>query len=403
MKDEELASAPQKLAEAASERADLVKAQRDLEDRSRTMELDVERRVSEEAKKIRDKAAKDAAEQSVLEAERQRLRDEEHRQQLDGMKRHIAELQRRAQQGSAQLHGEAQEVVLRDLLLESFGDDDIADVGKGIHGADALQRVRGVGGADCGAIVWESKRTKAWSNDWLAKARDDQRAAGAACAVIVTQVLPPGIRHFAVVDGVWICAWPYATALGAALRASLVEVAVARRSAEGRGEKMQMLYEYLTGTEFRNSVGGFVEAFKEMQDELESEKRAMLTRWKRRERLMQRARDNITAFYGDLQGIAGRQLEDLPALALEAGPTSAASADADTASDTDLSELLLSLVPDDGSNSGNGSLLALFTERALTELGVIVTETDYERCKAALLTAGRLRKGKGKGGSVCRA
>lgn len=143
------------------------------------------------------------------------------------------------------MQGEAQEVVLRDLLETAFSTDSIEDVPKGVHGADLLHHVRASDGRDCGAIIWESKRTKSWSDDWLRKLRDDQRTAGAACAVIVSQVLPPDVRHFALVDGVWICAWPYATALGAALRVGLAEVAHARQVAEGRGEKMQMLFDYL--------------------------------------------------------------------------------------------------------------------------------------------------------------
>lgn len=406
LKDQELADARERLSKAAEQEALMLRKERELEDRARAIQLDIERKVSEEAKRIREQVAKVADEQAAMDRERQRLLEEEHRQQIDGMKKHIGELQRRAQQGSQQLQGEAQEVLLRDLLVESFADDDIGDVPKGVLGADALHRVRAPGGGDCGSIVWESKRTKAFCNDWLAKARDDQRSAGAACAVIVTQAMPTDVRHFGLKDGVWVCAWPYAAALGAALRASLVEVALARRSAEGRGEKMQMLYEYLTGTEFRNRVGGFVEAFKEMQEELESEKRAVLTRWKRRERLMQRARDNITAFYGDLQGIAGRQLRDLPSLALDAPqlPTADSEPENDHAASIDvLKEILFALVPEDGSNAGNGSLLDSFTERALSERGILVRAEDYERCKAALLADGRIRRARGKGGSVCRA
>lgn len=402
-KEEELEDARTKLADAATHQAAILKKERELEERAGQMDLDVERRVSEEAKRIREDATKLAEERAAMETERQRLRDEEHRLQMEAMKKNIAELQRRAQQGSQQLQGEAQEVLLRDLLVEAFADDDIEDVAKGVLGADALQRVRGARGGDCGTIVWESKRTKAWSDDWLAKARDDQRVVGAACAIIVTQAMPRDIQHFGVRENVWVCAWPFAVALGAAIRAGLVEVALARRSAEGRGEKMQMLYEYLTGTEFRNRVGGFVEAFKEMQDELESEKRAMLTRWKRRERLMQRARDNICAFYGDLQGIAGRQIEDLPPLSLDLRSLPLAEPEElDGPNDQELKELLYGLVPDDGSNAGNGSLVERFMEQALAGLGVLVTAADYERCKAALLAEGRVRRGKGKGGSVCR-
>jgi hypothetical protein len=129
--------------------------------------------------------------------------------------------------------------------------------------------------------------------------------------------LPPNVKHFVAIDGVWICGWPYTTALAAVLRTGLIEVSLARRAAEGRGEKMQMLFDYLTGPEFRNRVEGLVEALAEMHDDLEKEKRAMLAIWKRRERQMDRARNNLTALYGDLRGISGRQLSELPLLSLE--------------------------------------------------------------------------------------
>jgi hypothetical protein len=317
LKDEELAEARSKLATARAKETELLKKQRELAEREAARELEVELKVGEELRRIRGQDAAVAQQRSDLEASKQRVRDEEHRQQLEGMQKHIEELQRRAHQGSQQAQGEAQEVVLRDLLAQAFPLDDVVEVPKGMNGADLIQRVRGGDGRDCGGILWESKRTKAWSDSWLAKLRDDVRVADAGCAVIVTQALPQDIRHFGLRGGVWICAWPYASALGAILRAGLVEVAMARRVAEGRGEKMQMLYDYLTGTEFRNRVGGFVEAFKEMQEELDRERRAMMTTWKRRERLMERALNNVTAFYGDLQGIAGQGLEDLPSLALD--------------------------------------------------------------------------------------
>jgi len=318
LKDEELSEARGKLAVAASKEADWLKKQRELALREEQRELDVERKVAEELGRIREQEAMLAQQRGELDREKQRLRDQEHRQQIEGMQKHIEELQRRAQQGSQQAQGEAQEVVLRDVLAETFPLDGLEDVAKGAAGADLLQRVRASDGRDCGGILWESKRTKGWSEGWLPKLRDDVRAIDAACAVLVTQALPSDIRHFGQRGGIWICAWPYAAALGAALRAGLVEVAMARRAAEGRGEKMQVLYDYLTGSEFRNRVGGFVEAFKEMQEELDRERRAMMTTWKRRERLMERALCNVTAFYGDLQGIAGKGLEDLPHLALDA-------------------------------------------------------------------------------------
>jgi hypothetical protein len=317
-KEQELAEARSKIGVAAAREADFLKRHRELEEREQRMALDVERKLGEETRRIRQEESKLAEDRAAIEREQQLLREEEHRQTIDGLKKSLLEAQRKIHQGSQQAQGEAQELVLRDLLTETFEWDVIEDVGKGVTGADVLQRVRGSDGGDCGTMAWESKRTKSWSDGWLPKLRDDQRAAGAACAILVTQELPKDVHHFGLKDGVWVCAWPYAVALGSALRAGLVELALARRAVEGRGEKMHMLYEYLMGTEFRNRVGGLVEAFREMQEDLEREKRAMLNLWKRRERQMVRARDNITAFYGDLQGIAGKRLEDLPELALEA-------------------------------------------------------------------------------------
>ncbi len=322
-KVEELEDARIKMDAAAVREAAFLRQRRELEERERQLAVDLERRLEGEIRKIRDEETKRAElrarEASAFDREQQQLREAEHRQTIEGLRKNLTELQRRVQQGSQQTQGEAQETVLRDLLAAAFDADGIEDVAKGVQGADLLQRVRTDDGKECGTIAWESKRTKSWSDAWLPKLRDDQRAAGAACAVLVSQELPKDVKHFGLKDGVWICAWPYAAGLSAALRTGLIDIALAKRVAEGRGEKMQMLYEYLTGPEFRNRVGGFVEAFREMQDDLEREKRAMQTLWKRRERQMQRARDNITAFYGDLQGIAGRQLEDLPSLALEPG------------------------------------------------------------------------------------
>jgi hypothetical protein len=321
-KDEELAEARAKMGVLAANEAELLRRQRGLDEREQRLSLDLERRLADETRKIRHEETKLAEQRAALEREQQKLREEEHRQTIDGLRSNVQELQRRIQQGSQQTQGEAQEVVLRDLLSNAFELDSIEDVAKGVSGADVLQRVRTDDGRECGMIAWESKRTKAWSDGWLPKLRDDQRSSGAVCAILVTQELPKDIAHFGLKDGVWVSAWPYAVALGAALRAGLLDVSLAKRAAEGRGEKMQMLYEYLTGVEFRNRVGGFVEAFKEMQEDLDREKRAMMTLWKRRERQMQRARDNITAFYGDLQGIAGHKLGDLPELALEPHPSS---------------------------------------------------------------------------------
>jgi hypothetical protein len=407
VKDEELAEAQAKLAAAASREADLMKKQRELADRERELSVETERRVADEVAKVREQESKLADQRTALQQEQQRLREEEHRQKEVSLEKTIAELTRKVQQGSQQAQGEAQEVVLHDVLAAAFPTDAIEDVPKGVNGADLVQTVRGADGRDAGSIVWESKRTRVWSDGWLPKLRDDQREAGAACAILVTQALPPDVRHFGMKDGVWVCATSYAVPLGAALRSGLLEVVAARRAAEGSGQKMQVLYDYMTGTGFRNRVEGLVEAFVEMQEELIVEKRTTLTRWKRRERIIDRALDNITALCGDLQGIAGRQLADLLPPALDADralpePSDEEEADADPPDDTRLKQVLVDLLPDDGSGVGNGSLSELFVTRAFTELRLHASADDYERCKEALLVEGRIRRGKGRGGSVGR-
>jgi hypothetical protein len=308
---EALGEAQTKIRAMAEREADLLKKQREVEDRERELALETERRVAVEVAKAREQETKLAQQRTEMQQEQQRLRDEEHRQQIEGLQKTIAELTRKVQQGSQQMQGEAQEVVLKDVLTAAFPHDAIDDVPKGANGAHLVQTVRAADGRDCGSIVWESKRTKGWSDGWLPKLREDQRAAGGACAVLVSQVLPAHVRHFSLKDGVWVCSPPYAVPLAAALRAGLVNVALAKRAAEGSGQKMQLLYDYMTGTEFRNRVQGLVEAFVDMQDDHTSEKRSTLTRWKRREKIIERALQNIAALCGDLEGISGRQLQDL--------------------------------------------------------------------------------------------
>jgi hypothetical protein len=386
-------------------------------ERERVLALDYERRLADESRRIREGEAQVVEQRAEVERERHRLLVEEQRQKNEGLEKTIEELHRKLRQGSQQAQGEVQEVVLRDLLTEAFEFDAIDDVPKGASGADVLQGVRAPDGRECGTIVWESKRTKSWSDDWLPKLRDDQRASGAALAVIVTQALPAGVRLFTERDGVWICSWSCATALAAALRGRLIDVSLARRVTDGRGEKMQMLFEYLTGAEFRNRVSGLAEPLADMQEDLEREKRAVLALWKRRERQLGRARDNLSAFYGDIQGIAGRTVLDLPALSLGAIAALPAHPDGDDMDETGIAEdvgtpraddpalvsILFALVPLDGANVGNGTLSERFTEQALLKLGANVSMADYERCKATLLERGRIRRGKGKGGSVARA
>jgi hypothetical protein len=311
---EELQSREQEMAQLrerlkGSQKAELIlqKQRRELEERTEALELEVTRQLNEERSQIRQKALEDADEQH-------RLKDAEKEQQIAGLRKQIDELKRTAEQGSQQLQGEVQELDLQEQLVGRFPGDGIGPVGKGHNGADVVQRVRNASAQDCGSIIWESKRTKHWQNAWLPKLRNDQRAAGADCAVIVSEVLPEGVTTFDVVDGVWVCSRTCAIPLAIALRAGLIEVSKAQRSVEGRHEKADLAYDYLCGTEFKHHISGIVESFIAMHADLDSEKRSTLAMWKKREKQLERVVACTAGVYGDLQGIVGATLPAIEGL-----------------------------------------------------------------------------------------
>ena len=199
------------------------------------------------------------------------------------MQRKIEELKRKAEQGSQQLQGEALELELETTLRAKFPLDSIEPVGKGEFGGDIIQRVVGPSGQVCGAILWESKSTKNWSDGWLAKLRSDQRSAGAEIAVLVSRALPEDVETFWHVDGVWITEPRFAMPLVIALRQTLIEVANSRQTQDGQETKTELVYQYLTGPRFRHRVEAIVEKFSDMQADLNREKKAMTRLWAKRE------------------------------------------------------------------------------------------------------------------------
>jgi len=246
-----------KLTEAQKAQADLVKKQRELDDEKRELELTVQKKVSEGVTLIRQQARKEAEEEM-------KLKVSEKEQTIASMQKKIEELKLKAEQGSQQLQGEVQELELEALLREKFIHDTIDPVPKGEHGGDAIHRVNSPLGHTYGTILWESKRTRNWSDGWLAKLRDDQRTAKAEIAVIISQVLPKGIETFGLVEGVWVALPTAALPVAMALRHTLIEIASARQVSEGQHTKAEMLYSYLTGSRFRQRVQAIVEAFSNM-------------------------------------------------------------------------------------------------------------------------------------------
>jgi hypothetical protein len=297
----------EKLAEAQKAQAELIRKQRELDDAKREMELTIETRVQESLVTVRDKA-KLEAEESL------RLKVAEKEETISAMQRQIEELRRKAEQGSQQLQGEVQELDLESQLRAAFPTDTIEPVPKGEHGGDLIQQVTSPAGQCCGKMLWESKRTKNWSDGWLPKLRDDQRAAKAEIALIVTQTLPKGMDSFSLIDGIWVISPRYAIPVAVALRHSLIEVAGARQAGEGQQTKMEMLYRYLTGQRFRHRIEAIVEKFSDMHEDLEKERKTMTRLWAKREEQIRCVIESTAGMYGDLQGIAGKTLQEIEGL-----------------------------------------------------------------------------------------
>ena len=300
-----------KLAEAQKAQAELIKKQRELDDAKRELALTVQKGIQEGLAATRQEAKKEAEDELNLKVK-------EKEQTITAMQKQIEELKRKSEQGSQQLQGEVQELELENLLRTKFPFDAIEPVAKGEYGGDVVQRVVGAGGQASGTILWESKRTKNWSDGWLTKLREDQRTAKAEIAVIVSQVLPKGVETFGIVDDVWVTHPKTTIPLTIALRNMLIEVASARKASEGQQTKTEMIYQYLTGPRFRQRVQAIVEAFQAMEADLASEKKLLMKQWAKREMQIANVIQATVGMYGDLQGIAGKSLQEIEGLSLTA-------------------------------------------------------------------------------------
>lgn len=300
-----------KLGEAQKAQAELVKKQRELDDARREMDLTIEKRVSAGSVEIQKKARQEAEDQLMLKVS-------EKDQVITSMQRQIEELRRKSEQGSQQLQGEVLELEIESILATRFARDAIQPVPKGEHGGDILHRVSGPLGVACGTILWESKRTRNWSDGWLTKLREDQRAAKAEIAIIVSQVLPKGVEHFDLVEGVYVvhprCVIPIATTL----RQALIELSMARQASEGQQTKMEMVYQYLTGARFKLRIQAIAEAFTSMQEDLDKERKVITRQWAKRGEQIERVMQSTVGLYGDLQGIAGQTLLEIEGLSMDA-------------------------------------------------------------------------------------
>ena len=286
------------LDEARKNEIELRRKTREIEEKEKNLELEMERKMDEEKEKL-GQVIRRAAEEEF------RMKMLEKDKQLEQAQRQADDLKRKLDQGSMQIQGDVQENDLRDTLRATFLSDLIEDVATGIRGADIVQTVQTQFGQKCGVILWESKNTKAWSGDWIKKLKSDQGLAKADVCILVSKTLPEGITSFGLKDGVWVCEYSVALALAETLRVSLQEVYKIKQASSGKGEKMEALYEYLTGNQFRNRVENIVTAFTSMKNDLDSEKKFFIKNWSKREKEIERVVLNTSGMYGDLEGIAG--------------------------------------------------------------------------------------------------
>ncbi len=296
-----------RLTSAVQAEAEFKRREREFADRERELDLKVEQEVSGRIDQIRASAASDAEQRLSLQ-----LSDKDRT--IRDLLTKLEDASRKAQQGSQQAQGETLELVLEEHLRRQFPFDELQPVPKGEFGGDTLQLVRDSSGRECGRILWEFKRTKTWSPGWLPKLRGDQRSARADLAVLVSQAMPPDVQHFNEVDGIWVSSLACTLPVPTALRASLLQLAGQRRTAEGQQTKSELVYAYLTGPHFRGRIEAIAERWTDMQKDLADEKKATLKRWAKREAQLNTLIESTTGIYGDLQGIAGRDLREIEAL-----------------------------------------------------------------------------------------
>lgn len=304
---EQLSKQKQELDRAREFELDLRKKTRELEEKEKNLELEKQRQIDEERKKIQEKTELEMI-------EKYHLKEKEKDSIIESLKKSLEEAQRKANQGSQQLQGEVLELELEEFLKKEFPADEIKPVAKGIRGADVLQIVRDSMGREAGIIVWESKRTKNWAEGWTQKLKDDLRTSKADAAVLVSQVLPGDIKYFGPKDGIYITNFDCLLSVATMIRLYIIREHQTKKSVVGKNEKMEMMYNYLSGNEFRGRVEAIVEAFSQMKEDLEKEKRMYSQIWAKREKQIERVINSTLGMHGDLQGLMGASLPEIKSL-----------------------------------------------------------------------------------------
>lgn len=305
--EEESRIKTQQLQTLQKKELDLLRDKNALEEKQKNMEVEIEKRFLEKRKEIEESAIK--REQEIFD-----LKTKEYKLQMEQQQKLIEELKRKSEQGSMQLQGESQELLLEEILQSYFPFDIIEEVEKGVEGADCIQVIRNNSNTICGKIIYESKRTKAWSNGWIDKLKADMRNSGSDVAILVTQVFPKDMEKFGEKDGVWICTFNEVSSVAQLLRNGIIKIYEAQKSQENKGDKMQLLYNYLTGIEFRGQMESIVEGFMAMKQSIMKERIQMEKLWKEREKQLEKVLLSTSGLYGSVKGIAGAGVSNIPLL-----------------------------------------------------------------------------------------
>ncbi len=286
---------------------DLLRQKDALEQQQKNMEMEIEKRFLQKRKDI-EKEIQQKDQESFD------LKMKEKETQMESLKKTIEELKRKSEQGSMQAQGEAQELLLEEMLEDNFKFDVLTEVGKGVEGADCIQTVNNKLGHSCGTIIFESKNAKNWKNEWLEKLKNDKRNKNADIAVLVTQVFPKNVTKFTEMEGIWVCSFSEVIPLVTVLRSGLMQIYEVQKSQENKGDKMQMLYDYLTSNEFRGQIEAITEGFSSIKDGITKERIQMEKIWKEREKQLDKVLISTSGLFGSVKGIAGNSIGSIPLL-----------------------------------------------------------------------------------------
>ena len=311
MLQDDAAEKDEKLKLARQKEIEFLQKEQALKTKEEELQLSLQRQLVQEREKIKEQFQKEEVDKIQLKEQEFQLRTRELEKQIEDQKKLVDEMKRKAEQGSMQMQGEVQELLLEELLQTTFPFDNIAPVGKGVRGADCIQTVRNQLGNEVGKIIFESKRTKDFTNDWIEKLKTDMRNLGADVAVIVTQALPKDMDRFGEKEGVYICTFSEVRSVVLLLRNALLKIYDAKKSQENKGDKMVMLYDYLIGNEFGEQWKAIREGFMSMKLSIQRERDTMEKLWKSREKQLEKVLLNAAHIKGSIEGIAGADAVNL--------------------------------------------------------------------------------------------